>query len=100
MGASVPRAKSGSAPLSTYAFHFATVSFRYERGTLWNSWPFKIFAASSSIVSALKKKPLVGDVNGGSMFHMSRLTPAPTKIAHTAPGKKAGPFQPSLLPHP
>src|SRR6266508_648492 len=97
MGASVPRANSGSLPLSTYEFHLATVSFKYASGTLWNSWPLRIFAANSSIVSALKKKPLVGEVNGGSMFHLSRSTAARSKIAQIGPEKKSGDFEPSFM---
>ncbi len=87
MGASGPRPNSGSLPLSTYEFHLATVSARCVSGTLWNSWPLWILAASSAIVSALKKKPLVGDVKGGSMFHLSRSTAARSKIAQIGPEK-------------
>ncbi len=83
--------------MSTYEFHLATVSARFDNGTRWNSWPARTLAASASIVSALKKWPLVGEVKGGSMFHLSRTTAARSKIAQIGPEKKSGAFEPSFM---
>jgi hypothetical protein len=49
------------------------------------------------MVSALKKYPFVGEVNGGSIFHLSRSTAARSKIAQIGPEKKSGAFEPSFI---